>query len=246
MAFYDHFAKGKATGLGSLIEFKTKEKEFNNIAKYLNKDSEILEIGAGQGILANIFTQNGFNNYDVVEPNDIMRNNMINGISIRVAKNYFIPNLQEQDASYDCIVLTHVFEHLNDCNEAKKFISEVRRVLKSEGLIFIVCPDYLDFGKDFYHVDFSHNYITTVRRVMELFLGENLETVTYKYTYACFGGLFGYLISRFVKLATFWARGNCLEPCHSMSAYIDIKAYKLRLTFSRNFSIVGRKTPILD
>jgi len=166
------------------------------------------------------------------------------GGGIRQAKNYFIPNLQEEDASYDCIVLTHVFEHLNDCNEAKKFISEVYRVLKSEGLVFIVCPDYINLGKDFYNIDFSHNYITTVRRVMELFLGEDLEIITYKYTYACFEGLFGYLISRLVKLATFWTRGNCLEPCSNINSYIDIKAYKLRLTFSRNFSIIGRKTSI--
>jgi len=241
MAFYDHFAKSKATGLGSLIELKTKEREFNYITKYLNKDSEILEIGAGQGILANIFTQNGFNNYDVVEPNDIMRNNLTNGGGIRQAKNYFIPNLQEEDASYDCIMLTHVFEHLNDCNEAKKFMSEVHRVLKPKGLVFIVCPDYMDWAKDFHGCDFTHNNITTVRRVMELFVGENLETVTHKYTYACFEGLFGYLVSRLVKLATFWTRGNCLEPCHNISAYIDIKAYKLRLTFSRNFSIIGQK-----
>jgi 2-polyprenyl-3-methyl-5-hydroxy-6-metoxy-1,4-benzoquinol methylase len=150
VAFYDHFAKGKTTGLGALIEFKTKEKEFNYITRYLNKDSEILEIGAGQGILANIFTQNGFNNYDVVEPNDIMRNNFINAGGIRQAKNYFIPDLQEEDASYDCIVLTHVFEHLNGCNEAKKFMSEARRILKPKGLIFIVCPDYLDLGKDIF------------------------------------------------------------------------------------------------
>ena len=99
----------------------------------------------------------------------------------------------------------------------------------------------MDWAKDFHGCDFTHNNITTVRRVMELFLGENLETVTYKHTYACFEGLLGYSISRLVKLATFWAQGNCLEPCHSMSAYIDIKAYKLRLTFSRNFSIIGCK-----
>jgi 2-polyprenyl-3-methyl-5-hydroxy-6-metoxy-1,4-benzoquinol methylase len=123
MAFYNYFVTNKATGLGSLIELKTKEKEFQYIKKYLNHNSEILEIGAGKGILANIFIKNGFKNYDIVEPNDILRNKLIDKEGIRYAKNYFIPNLQEEDAFYDLIVLTHVFEHLNDCKEAKKFIS---------------------------------------------------------------------------------------------------------------------------
>jgi hypothetical protein len=110
-------------------------------------------------------------------------------------------------------------------------------------LIFIVCPDYIDLGKEFYNVDFSHNYVTTLRRVMELFIDEDLEKIYHKYTYACFDGLFGYLTSKLVKLVTFWARGNCFEPCLKISSYIDIKAYKLKLTFSRNFSIIGRKKP---
>jgi len=203
MTFFDHFAKTDVTALGALIEFKTKENEFNYIAKFLNSGSEILEIGAGQGILANIFSNNNFIHYDIVEPNDIMQNNLIQGGCVRHAKNYFIPGLLEEDSSYDLIILTHLFQHLNDCNEAKKCISEVRRVLKPNGLIFLVSPDYNDWKKDFHDCDFTHNYITTLRHVKELFLGEDIEIIGHKHTYACFESLSGYLISKIIKIATF-------------------------------------------
>ncbi len=242
MAFYDHFAKSSSTRLGSFIELKTKEKEFNKISNHINKMSEILEIGPGEGVLAGIFIKNGYQNFDIVEPNNILRNRITSTVCIRNAKSYLIPNLLERDNSYDLILLSHVFEHLNDCSEAKHFLDEVDRVLKPNGFIFIISPDYLDFGKDFFNVDFSHNYVTTVRRLMELLIGSNLKFIDYKYTYGCFDGILGFLISRIIRLLTFWSRGDSLESYQGKKGnYISIKAYKLKVTFLRNFSIIGKK-----
>lgn len=234
MGYFDHFAKSKPTRFGKIIEDRTIEKEFRIISRFmLNPELEILEIGPGKGGLAKKFIEMGYQNYDVVEPNVLMRDNFVRS-GVRKIKNYEIPELKERDGSYDIIICCDVFEHLNDTKEAKLFISEVHRVLRKEGLIFILSPDYLDWGKDFFNCDFSHSNITSVRRVIQLFYNNNIATVHYNYFYSCFEGILGKNLNIAVKIITFFNKGNSL----------DSKLYKLRLTFLRRFIMIGRKLPI--
>lgn len=231
MAYFDHYANTKKTKLGGWLVVKSKEFDFKYIEKYFgDKDGEILEIGAGYGETASMFLKNNYKNYDVVEPNAIMRDKLVK-MGVRRAKDYYIPVLQETDSSYDLIIVSNVFEHLNDRNEAEQFIKDVYRVLKKSGIIFIQSPDFYDCGKDFFNVDYSHNYVTTVRRTMQIFLNYNLKTINYKYKYSCFTGCGGLLLSKLVKMLTFFAKGNGF----------DAKFYKLRFTFIRCFNIVAQK-----
>jgi len=231
MAFFDVFATGNSTFLGNFLEDKTKEKEFRYISGFLkDKKLEILEIGPGQGKLSKFFISNGYTNYDVVEPHDLMRNNLLSA-GVRKAMSYSIPELQEKDESYDLIIVSDVFEHLNDFKEGFLFISEAYRVLKKGGKLFILSPDCNDWKMDFWNCDPSHNLVTTVRRLMVLYHDSKFKILDYQYNYACFAGLSGYLIGKFVKLITFWSSGNSL----------DSKPYKLRLTFLRRFLIIGEK-----
>lgn len=231
MAYFDYFANGQGTILGNYLEKKTKYKEFQYISKYINynKNAEILEIGPGQGILADFFIKNGYRNYDVVEPNDKLRQIMI-GIGARNTKKYLIPELQEKDSSYDLIIICDVFEHLNDYKEGSLFIRETTRVLNKGGILCLISPDFMSWGKDFY-CDASHNFVTTVRRLIIMHTEAGLKTIHFKYNYACFSGLLGFLIGTMIKILTFWSKGNG----------VDSKPYKLRLTFLRRFAIVGKK-----
>lgn len=232
MAYFDHYAKGQSTGIGLMLERKTKEKEFQYLSGFLSKGKniEILEIGPGDGGLASIFFQHGYSAYDITEPNDILREKLIQ-TGVRNAKKYCIPKLQEQDGSYDLIICSDVFEHLNDRNEAQLFIEEAFRVLKTDGIFFIISPDFIEWKTDFYNCDFSHNNVTTVKRTMQLFSDYNIKTLSYRYNYCCFSGFFGYIISKLIKVFTCFSTGN--NP-HS-------KFYKLRLTFLRRFAIIGMK-----
>jgi SAM-dependent methyltransferase len=191
---------------------------------------EILEVGPGHGELAARLIRGGYRNYDVVEPNPLLRVKL-EELGVRNAKSYRIPDLQESDASYDAIIVCDVFEHLNDAVEAQRFVSEARRVLRPGGILFILSPDLMDWREDFYNCDFSHSNPTTVRRVHEIFINEGLATVDFTYAYACFQGALGYVLSRIVRALTFWTVGENL----------DFKPYKLRLTFLRRFLIIGRK-----
>jgi SAM-dependent methyltransferase len=207
-------------------------RQFRFVSRYLtsNTSLRILEIGPGRGEFAAEFLQRGYQNYDVVEPNPTLRAK-IQALGVRHARDYLIPDLIEEDNSFDLIIICDVFEHLNDIREAKRFLSESMRVLAPSGLLFILSPDLMDWREDFYNCDFSHSNPTTVRRTLEMFQNEGLEPLEFTYLYSCFAGINGYLLNRLVKFMTFWSIGECT----------DFKLYKLRLTFLRRFMVIGRK-----
>lgn len=233
MPYFDHFAAGRSTALGDFLTRKTVAAEFRFLRRHVafGPETAILEIGPGHGELARLFLEAGFGNYDVVEPNHMMREKLITS-GVRRASNYMIPEIPEEDGSYDLIIVCDVFEHLNGATEAQKFIAESMRVLRPRGVLFILSPDYLDWKEDFFNCDFSHSNPTTVRRAGQMFQNAGFEIVAYRYSYACFRGLCGWTLNRIIKLMTVWARS---ESPH-------FKPYKLRLTFLRRFMVLGQKS----
>ena len=179
------------------------------------------------GELAEFFLRAGYRNYVAVEPNTLMRDQVSKkGI---IAKDYLIPRLLEEDNSYDVILLSDVFEHLNDTNEAKLFISEAKRVLKPGGLICIGTPDYTHWREDFFNADFSHSNITSVRRTVQMFQNNNIKIVKNVYMSGFLIGMPATILSNLVRIG--------FSFLHSDRT--DNKIYKLKLTFLRRFLIIG-------
>jgi len=232
LAYFDHFAQGNSTRLGDWLTGRTIARQFRFVARHLpaNHSVQILEIGPGHGEFAAVFLNQGYRNYDVVEPNPTLRAKL-QALGVRNARDYLIPDLIEEDDSFDLICICDVFEHLNDAREAQRFISEANRVLAPGGLLFILSPDLMDWREDFYNCDFSHSNPTTVRRTLEMFQNEGMEPLEYTYLYSCFSGITGYFLNKLVKFMTFWTIGEST----------DYKPYKLRLTFLRRFMVIGRK-----
>ena len=232
MAYFDHFATGKSTGIGDWLTAHAIEWQFRFLSAHLpvERKPDVLEIGPGHGEFAARLMAAGYANYDVVEPNATLRAKL-ESLGVRRAKSYLIPEILEADASYDAIIVCDVFEHLNDTRDAQRFISEAKRVLRKGGILLILSPDLMDWKEEFYNCDFSHSNPTTVRRTHEMFINEGLATVAFAYSYSGFRGPVGFLMSRLVKILTFWTSGEDL----------DFKPYKLRLTFLRRFVIIGRK-----
>jgi 2-polyprenyl-3-methyl-5-hydroxy-6-metoxy-1,4-benzoquinol methylase len=232
MAYFDHFATAGGTRLGDMLTRHAIETQFRFLARHLDtrKNAEILEIGPGHGEFAARIIEAGYRNYDVVEPNSLLREKALR-IGARRAKSYLVPQLSEADAAYDAIIICDVFEHLNDAREAQTFVSEAKRVLRPGGILFLLSPDLMDWREDFYNCDFSHSNPTTVRRTKEMFGNEGLATLGFEYVYSGFQGLPGLAMNRVVKALTFWTSGE--DP--------NFKPYKLRLTFLRRFMIIGKK-----
>lgn len=230
MSFFDHFSDSSSTRLGDWITRRTAQQEFALIRPYLPaKEAAILEIGPGMGDLAALCLAAGYRNYTIVEPNDSMRERLAcTGV---VAKNYLIPRLEEEDSSYDTIILSNVFEHLNGESQAGCFIAEAQRVLRPSGTLCLLSPDYLHWKEDFFNCDFSHNNVTSVRRAMQLFYNGGFHTLGYAYLSAFLTGAPATATSHLVRAGLFFADGNGMNQ----------KLYKLKLTFLRRFLIVGQK-----
>lgn len=230
MSYFDHFATSPMTAGGRWIVRGILRREYAILRKSLqDRRAAILEIGPGRGELAEILREDGFLNYTGVEPNALMRDMLVEQ-GFRM-KSYMIPQLEEPDASYDVVFLSDVFEHLNDTAEAKLFISEVARVLRTDGLICIGCPDYLHWGVDFFNGDYSHANITTERRTRQLFMNYGLRTVSCTYMSGFVSGPAATLLSTLVRAGL----------CFVHATQNEEKLYKLKLTFLRRFFIVGAK-----
>lgn len=74
---------------------------YNNI----NKEINILEIGAGNNYIVNLFINDEYKNYTILEPNITNKLDNINYIS------EFLENFKN-NINYDITILSHVFEHL--------------------------------------------------------------------------------------------------------------------------------------
>jgi SAM-dependent methyltransferase len=230
MAFFDHFAGSSPTHVGAWLERLTKQKEQAYISRFLKSEAaEILEIGPGQGLLAQLFIRNGFSRYDASEPNPQM-NSQLSSIGVRAVSNYVVPPIQAPGCSYDALILTDVLEHLTDAESAQGVAKEAARVLRPGGILIIASPDCLDWKGDFFNCDFTHNYVTTLRRARQLLYDHGFRIAGSRYTYGPLTGIAGFIASRCVKLLTFFASGARSD---------DDKPYKLRLTFLRRFTIVG-------
>jgi SAM-dependent methyltransferase len=230
MSYFDHFAQSRGTVLGNRLSRRAVSRQFAHIQRLLpSTDSAILEIGSGQGDLADLFYQAGYHDYTVVEPNALMRDALAQrGFK---TKNYLIPRLDEVNCSYDALVLFDVFEHLNDTSAAMTFIAEAARVLRPAGLLCILSPDYLHWRADFFNCDFSHSNVTSVRRTLQLFHNQRLKMLEYAYFSSFLEGLPATVLSYAGRAGLMFANSNGM----------DRRLYKLKLSCLRRFLIIGRK-----
>ena len=73
------------------------------------------------------------------------------------------------DASADVVYADQVLEHMRGIDDARQFTAEALRSLKPGGIFFVVVPDYLKERQFFWDVDYTHNFVTTERRMRQLF-----------------------------------------------------------------------------
>ena len=79
------------------------------------------------------------------------------------------PPMPMADASADVVYADQVLEHMRGIDDARQFTAEALRSLKPGGIFFVVVPDYLKERQFFWDVDYTHNFVTTERRIKQLF-----------------------------------------------------------------------------
>jgi SAM-dependent methyltransferase len=225
-----YFADQSTTSIGGWIKNHARQRQLAVIESFIpDTGKAILEIGPGFGELTQLFLAAGHDNYTVIEPNMAMRERLA-AWDVKT-RDYLIPDLRETDESFDVIVLFDVFEHLNGTPEAQRFAAEAHRVLRPEGIICILSPDYLHWRYDFFNGDYSHSNITTVRRTLQLLHDHGFVVLEQAYFSGFFRGASATLVSYIFRLGLWFSVGN----------KIDSKLYKLKTTFLRSFLVIGAK-----
>ena len=133
---------------------------------------EMLEIGPGHGTLALGAIAAGWR-YRAIEASSILIEELRQkGLDVTEG---WAPPIPAPDSSADVVYADQVLEHMPGIDAARDFVAEARRVLRPGGTFFVVVPDYLKERTFFWDVDYTHNFVTTERRVRQLLYDGGFE-----------------------------------------------------------------------
>jgi SAM-dependent methyltransferase len=164
--FYKSFSEKKLTTYGSGRRGKIERHRLDLLHRYAKAPGDMFEIGPGHGSLAEQAVSAGWN-YTAVEASPILIE-VLRKKGLKVLEAW-TPPMPMADASADVVYADQVLEHMSGIDGARAFTAEALRSLRPGGLFFVVVPDYLKERTFFWDVDYTHNFVTTERRVKQLF-----------------------------------------------------------------------------
>lgn len=229
--FYDHFHQDSPTGIGSWITVAFSKK----ISAYVKIEphQSVLEIGPGRGVFADICLEKGIE-YFAVEPNEQMAASLEKrGANVVRA---MVPPLPDLAKEFDVVVMINAMEHMNSMQDALQLTGQIRDVLKPEGKLVICSPDYLNLRHNFFNCDFSHNYVTTRRRLRQLLVNTGFKNMKSCYLSGPLSGFLCFLVTALVSRLPFGLLDGLFPD-----SKVFYKLYKIQLTFSRKVLILGEK-----
>lgn len=152
-----------------------------------NSYKKILDVGCGTGKLVIHLNKNGFSAYGC----DPYIRETLKMFHIKPKLNKFFINasatrLPFNNNSFDMVTLVSVIEHLQK-KEVEKFLSEAKRVLKKNGYIFIVTPNYDSIWRKFQgkkwfgYSDPTHINFYTPETLAKLLVKYNFKKITFQF-----------------------------------------------------------------
>jgi SAM-dependent methyltransferase len=184
--FYKTFSEENVSSYGSGRRDKIERHRLELLHRFARPPGAMFEIGPGHGGHADLAAKAGWN-YTAVEASPILAqvlrdkgHNVIEG---------FVPPMPIANQSADVLYADQVLEHMSGIDAARQFVAEARRVLRPGGVMFVVVPDYLKERTFFWDVDYTHNFVTTERRMKQLFNDGGFE---FLYVERCIGTSSGF------------------------------------------------------
>jgi len=164
-AFYRSFFEKTLTGPGAARRSRIEQWRFSLLGRFASPPGALLEIGPGRGTLGELARDAGWE-YVAVEPSPVLAAHLrSSGFEVVEA---FVPPVPGPDGSRDVIYADQVVEHMPGIDAARQLVAEAWRVLRPGGIFFVVVPDYLKERGFFWDIDYTHNFITTERRMRQL------------------------------------------------------------------------------
>ena len=164
--FYRWFSdrQKELTSFGRARRGRTERSRLGLLMRFA-RPGQMLEIGPGHGTLALAAIEVGWQ-YRAIEASSILIDELrAKGLDVTEG---WAPPIPAPDASADVVYADQVLEHMSGIDAARQFVAEARRVLRPGGTFFVVVPDYLKERTFFWDVDYTHNFVTTERRVTQL------------------------------------------------------------------------------
>jgi SAM-dependent methyltransferase len=231
--FYRTFSEKKLTRAGGARRERIERARLGMVMRHMQPPGRMLEIGPGQGGIALLAREAGWT-YSAVEPSGILANQLrAQGFEVAEA---MTPPIPAADASQDVIYADQVLEHMSGIDAARGFVSEGWRVLRPRGLFFIVVPDYLKERGFFWDIDYTHNFITTERRVRQLLHDGGFEVIDFVRSIGLATGLSRDLLAGASMLANLPG----IDPLSRYTGTAEL-LYKVRKNLFETLAFVARR-----
>ena len=233
MPFFDAFFETPPTAFGKWLQSKKANKVWERLQRHHPRIERMLEIGPGLGELADLGISAHLS-YHAIETNftraSVLRKR---GVFVAIA---YAPPIPAKDEEFDAVVAHNVIEHMTDFSAAIRFLSEMARVTRGDGLVCINSPDYLATNRHFWDADYTHNFPVTMRRLNQMFSDQGLEIVNRTYFSGPISGISAIFASWVARL--FPAEG--IRFFAGFTTFSN-RIHRLRMTFLRNVFVIGRK-----
>ncbi len=172
--FYRDVSEKRLTRAGGARRERIERARLAMVMRHARPPGRILEIGPGQGGIATLAREARWE-YSAIEPSAVLAAQLrARGFDVIEA---FTPPIPVADASQDVLYADQVLEHMSGIDAARALVAEAWRVLRPGGVFFAVVPDYLKERGFFWDIDYTHNFITTERRVRQLLHDGGFEIV---------------------------------------------------------------------
>lgn len=210
------------------------------LRSFVPQNSRILELGPGHGHFARAARDAGFE-YDGIEPSNFFRQRLLaSGIDV---SDDVVPPIARSDSVYDLVYGSMFIENLPTSREAGNFALEAFRVLKPDGVVALIFPNYLTWGAFFFDEHYTHSFITTSNRVEHLLISQGFRierTNSVLGWYWVEENLWRNVVRHTVNVAM-WMAHSALARWIFACFGLKVFHWKLRKTFFEAIVLIARK-----
>lgn len=197
----------------------------------------LLEIGPGHGYLAEASVGAGIE-YVYVDTSPAVHRKMGElGYSGHLG---LLHQVDKSITNFDMIWMSHVLEHSPTWIDARGLIEEAHSRLARGGTLVVISPDVLSWRREFWNVDWSHGYPTSLRNVIQLFDDVGLTNIVGRHHRNASFGLLQRSLFTLLTLIPHVAVDRLLTPSRSRNG--DGLLYSWKAVFGwRQVFVSGRR-----